>query len=439
MSNAIAPSRFPGERNPTRAIALLLATVSTALHLGLAFHLAAVGAVDQYDVFFHADTQARLACVVDLVCDHRSSFSHPALDLFVNLPVRSLAWGASALGAFGADIEAARRGIALMLSPLAAGLQSALVFLLLIELGLSRLNSLLASTLASISLSALLFGSIPESFALSGVAITGGLLAAVRAQQETRWTFARWVALSVFAMGVTITNLASLLVLYAVGRRIAGDDAQRIARRTAGLALATLGITFVLASFTVAIYDMRPLNFQEGERYITKWSEGNDRLARFAQFPTALVNSVAGVPPDRAPNYQGQINDSRYKFRFTFDTTPGAFSGSRPLAWLLLMTSLLGGIVLARGDTQQRCAAAASLLILAGNALLHSFWGVGHFLYSQHWQPVFCLLLAGPLFLRGRARVAGAGLVAAITLAVAAQNWTVWRVILAHFSLPPVS
>ncbi|MCP4038729.1 MAG: hypothetical protein GY733_17445, partial [bacterium] len=89
MSKPSASSEPAGKRDPTPGIALALAVASFTLHLVLAVHLSAVGAVDQFDVFFHADTQARLDCVVAGECDHRSSISHPALDLFVNPPVRT--------------------------------------------------------------------------------------------------------------------------------------------------------------------------------------------------------------------------------------------------------------------------------------------------------------------------------------------------------------
>ncbi|MCP4038636.1 MAG: hypothetical protein GY733_16975 [bacterium] len=369
-------------------------------------------------------------------CDHRSSISHPALDLFVNPPVRTLAWITSSLGMWDGEVSVGRHAIAIAVSPLAAALQTALVFLLCLELGLSRGRAMLASALASVSLSALLFGSIPESFALSGAAVAGAFVLAARAKRETNRSFARWLTLATFAAGVTITNLASIVVLYLAGRWNAGDDAMLIARRTIRLVVASVGITVALATLAVAVYDVRPLNLEQGKRYVTKWTENNDPVARLAHFPTAMVNSVAGLAPDLAPNYQGQLNDSRYKFRFSYETTPSAFSTSRPLALVLLCAAALGAWAFASGDIRLRSAAAASFAILLTNAILHAFWGVGHFLYSQHWQLAFTLFLIGPMLLPGRGRVGGGLLVLGITLAVVAQNWTVGRVILAHFSPP---
>ncbi|MBW2389097.1 MAG: hypothetical protein JRG89_11755, partial [Deltaproteobacteria bacterium] len=169
-----------------------------------------------------------------------------------------------------------------------------------------------------------------------------------------------------------------------------------------------------------ALYDSRPLTLAEGTRYVSKWSEGNDPLERLARFPTALTNSVAGIPPDLAANYQGKLNDSRYKFRFTFEESPRAFSSARPLATALLVLAACGAWVMLRGARPLRSLAAACLAILLWNAGLHAFWGVGLFLYSQHWQLAFCLLLAGPLFAPRRFEWAGIALVFGFTLAVVA-------------------
>jgi predicted membrane protein len=424
-------------RAGTGAIACLLAGVSFALHLGLALHLDAVESLDQFDVFFHADTQARLDCTTHGQCDHRSSISHPGLDILVNPPVRGIAALASGLGAWQGETKTARHAITLWVSPAAAALQSAWVFMLFVALGLPRLSAALASALATLSLSGLLFGSIPESFALSSCAIAGGYLLAARSESGNPLAQrSAWLLLAVIATAITVTNLVSIIVLFAAARFSAEDSPQQIVKSSGMLAGSAAIITLVLALASLALYDSRPLTASEGVRYVSKWSEDNQPLERLARFPTALANSVAGIPPNLATNYQGRLNDSKYKFRFTYEDAAGVFSSARPLATLVLVLSLCGGWVMWRGARTLRGLAAASLAILVWNAGLHAFWGVGFFLYSQHWQLAFCLLLLGPLFIPKRFALAASGLIAALTLAVAAQNWMVIRVMLAHFSLP---
>lgn len=72
-------------------IAFLLALLAFLVSLVLALRLAGLGVVDQYDVMFHADTGARIDCVVRNDCAGRSSFAHPGLALFLNPPIRGAA------------------------------------------------------------------------------------------------------------------------------------------------------------------------------------------------------------------------------------------------------------------------------------------------------------------------------------------------------------
>lgn len=226
MSTTTTTAQTPSAavRPGTGTVALLLAGVSFALHLGLALRLDAVESLDQFDVFFHADTQARLDCVTRGICDHRSSISHPALDILVNPPVRAIAGLSSWLGAWQGDEQAARHAVALWVSPAAAALQSALVFMLFIALGLPWLSAGLASALATLSLSGLLVGSIPESFALSSCAIAGAYLLAARSAPGQPPQRCAWLALAVIATAITVTNLLSIIVLFAAGRSSAQDS-----------------------------------------------------------------------------------------------------------------------------------------------------------------------------------------------------------------------
>jgi len=425
------------ERTPpaARVICLSLAALSFALHLALALRLDAVGSLRQYDVFFHADTQARLSCVVDGVCDSRASISHPALDLLVNPPVRTLAKIASTLGLWSGDETAARHGIALGVSPVAAAIRTACVYMMLVYMRLRPGSALLGTLLVTVSFSGVLFGAIPESFALSGAVIAAAFAWAARTQKGEPAHQAKWIALAAVGSAITITNLAPVLCIWGAARWKAGEDWNAIARSAARLAISSVAVVALLALVSFTLYDSRPLTAEAGVRYVSKWTEGNDPSQRAAWFPTAAANSVVGTQPLLSDNYQARKNTSRYLFRFTFDDTPGVFSAARPIATVLVVVAFIGGALMLRGSSTQRAVAGASLAILGFNAVLHTFWGVGHFLYSQHWHLAFCLLLIGVLAAPRRFELVANVALVALTLAVLAQNWGVARIMLAHFSL----
>ena len=416
---------------------MLLAGLSFAIHLALALHLDATGSLNQYDVFFHADTKARLDCMVRESCDRRASISHPALDLLVNPPVRSAAKVATTLGGWNGDIKAARTAVALWLSPLASGATAAFAFLLFLGLGLPQVYALLATTLVGVSLSGLVFGSIPESFALSGACIAAAFALAAHTKPGARNDHALWLGLSIVATAITVTNIATILILFAASRWLATDEPQVIARRTAVLFATSAALVAVLGFASYSLYDSRPLNTEEGARYISKWTEGNVPFDRALWMATAASNSITAKPPELVNNYQADKNNSRYKFRFTYDRTPSVFSTSRPLGSLLLALALAGAIAMWAGTPTQRTIMLAALAILIFNKWLHAFWGVGHFLYSQHWNLAFSVLVVGPLFATGRALRVGQAIVFATVVAVALQNGAVVRLLLAHFTISP--
>ena len=136
--------------------------------------------LDQFDVLFDADTGSRLDCMTTDRCGDRSSFAHPALAAFVNPPVQLVAAGLRGVGLVEGEAWQARRVVALGVAPLASALQAIAVFFLLRALGLGRG---VATTLALVNVAAfsrLVFGSLPESFALSGLALGIAALLAAR-------------------------------------------------------------------------------------------------------------------------------------------------------------------------------------------------------------------------------------------------------------------
>ncbi len=433
----------PEERRIDVMLAIAIGAMSFALHLAIASQLDALRSFDQQDVFFHADTQSRLECAVLGDCASRSTIAHPNLALFVNPAIALVAAlmpssGAPSDGAYGADLELAQRSrsrhlVSVWLSPFAAGIQAGIAFLLFLLLGLRRIPALVASLFGVVAFSSLVFGSLPESFALSGVAIT---LAFLLAAQRRRGDSVRWVAwygLGVVATGITATNLVYIAILFVTGRRNAGDDWRRAGLRFMSLLPAICLTSLLLTYASQGLYGGRPLEVAEGARYVETWTRDNDPLARAAEFPTALANSIAATYPVTVQNYQAKLHDSKYQFRFTFEGRPRVFTAERPFATMLVLLSIVGAITMMRSEPLVRNAAAAALAIFSFNFVLHSFWGVEHFLYSQHWIQALTLLIAGVLFLPRRFEAPGLALMGILTVAIAVNNYKVGRVMLEYF------
>ena len=121
-------SSQPSRRRWISITAILLALFAFALDASTANRLAGLGALAQFDVFFHADTAARIDCMVRNECGGRSSSSHPNLAAFLNPPIQATAWGLKHSVLRQTGEEQIRRAIALAISPLASALKAAAVF-----------------------------------------------------------------------------------------------------------------------------------------------------------------------------------------------------------------------------------------------------------------------------------------------------------------------
>ena len=428
-----APRPSP-ERWIVVACAATLAAIALSIHLLIAVQLDASGSFDQQDVFFHADTQSRLECAVEGKCAGRSTIAHPNLALFVNPPVGAVAMLLSGRGASKADVAEARHRASIWLSPVAAGLQAAVAFYFLLSIGLGRIPAAVATLLGVFSFSGLVFGSIPESFALSGLLITIAYWLASRPEPGAVPRWGRWFVLGLFATGITVTNLVYIAILFFIARLNAGDDWQRSAFRCLPLTAAVGAATLLLAIVSHGLYESRPLEMSEGVRYIDTWSRDNNPIERAAGFPTALANSIVAINPIPAHNYQARLHDAQYKFRFSFEGRPEVFTAARPFATTLLLFAIAGGVAMWRSEPRVRYVAAASIAIVIFNFVLHAFWGVEVFLYSQHWLQAFSLLAVGVLFLPDRFATAALLLMTTFTLAIAANNYHVGRVMLKYFA-----
>ncbi len=433
MSNNPVQSRALWTR-PDRWIAAILAATSFAIHLVIALQLDAVRSFDQQDVFFHADTRSRLECTVEGRCAGRSTIAHPSIALFVNLPVGAVAFLLASRGTEADAVVAARRSATIWLSPLATGLQSGAAFFFFLTLGLNRTAALLASLLGVVSYSGLVFGSIPESFALSHCLITLGFLLTSLARPGANPRWGQWFALGVIATGITVTNLVSVAILF-VTARLNADEGWWLSGGRCLQLMAAIGVTTsLLAVISHGLYESRPLEASEGVRYIKTWSRNNDPLIRAAQFPTALANSIVATNPTLADNYQGRVHDARYQFRFSLEGLPGVFTRARPFATVLLLLAAIGALAMLRAQPQTRNIATAALVIVICNFTLHAFWGVELLLYSLHWLQAFSLLTVGMLFLPARFETAGIVLLGIFTAAIGANNYNVGLSMLEHFA-----
>ena len=390
------------ERRAVAACALALFAASFLLRYPLARTWSALGVLDQHDVLFDADPVVFLQAFGDGDMRDRLWRAHPNVRNLVNPPVRLAAGLARAVRPDWTPAQA-RREAALLVAPAAAGVTTAAVFLTLLRLGASPRAAVLGAVVETGSFSGLVFGSLPESYPLSGALLAAAfLLLADAVRPGGRLRIVPWILVASTAFGVTATNLG-----------LVGIPLLVAAARTHGSRARAIGVTagVLLISVALALVELLALNAAYGEWLPLRKIERTDPflaprpLATARSFPEALVSTVLPDRPAVVTNEIALRRDYPIKLMFTIEGGPqGAVS--RLLRGLVVAGFLLlGALKLARLEGRGPPMLWAALGVLAFNFALHSVYrGPDLLLYSMHWHAALAVVIgAAALAPRGRA------------------------------------
>jgi len=163
------------ERRAVAACAIALFAGSFLERYPLARTWSALGVLDQHDILFDADPVVFLQAFRDGEMRDRLWRTHPNVRNLVNPPVRLAARLARVVRPDWTE-ERARGEAALLVAPAASGVTTAAVFLTLRLLGASLGAAALGAALEMSFFSGLVFGSIPESYPLSGAVVAVAFL-----------------------------------------------------------------------------------------------------------------------------------------------------------------------------------------------------------------------------------------------------------------------
>ncbi len=429
-------------------VGLFIAAAGFAFHLNLELRLDKLEVFNQNNILFDADPNEVLPSFFHGKGpneDFRRGLIHPNLGNFFTVPIRGLANTASLVFPGEIDPTHFRRQLALLVVPISAALFYLVFYALLLHLRFPLLLASLFTVLALFTFSQMLFGSIPETYALSNFAIAlAYLLFVLMRGRSGMYVFPAWFAVGMFTTGITITNIIPVMILFWLGEIYKGCRISHSLLRTSGLAALVLVVTILfnlMSNFAVG-FQQRSLGKEAGWVKAFIPEDINVVKRKFLTFPTILVNSVVAQEPKQVHNEYAVSMDpaARYDFQFTYDydnqeksTLPFlSFRNSIGIV-LCLLILLLVLRVLPVTDPTLYLLSWGSLLIIGYNWVLHSFWGLDRMLYSQHWHVSLMLLLAAivaPSLHASRVRTA---LVAASILLIAANNLLVLRTMLKAF------
>ena len=400
-------------------IVVALALGVFAVNSTIALELDRLGVFDENDVLFQTDPPCGLASLAHGWCDRGRGYVHPNLANFASLPIRALARFALAFGVGDLDPIALRRQLAIFYAPFVSALQFVILFLVFRCLDFSRRTAILVSIFAAITFCQLIYGSIPESYAFSSCAIALAYLVAVDAMRNERtYSWALALGVGVLAAGITVTNVVPLAILCWVTLRHLGHSIGQANRRSAIFTLAIVAATFASAFLLDRAYRVPATPIERLRSFATDYRR-DDPLRRLADFPTALANTVVSTAPRRVPM---AIEPRTHRLGFTLQGTTGIFRRERIVGTLVFAFLILAVARALAWSGQGRAIAIGSILIIAYNGILHSFWGSELFLYASHWLIPLVVLMAGFLKLHPRAEGVCAAAFAALCVAVGVLN-----------------
>ena len=395
-------------RNPRLLAILFVSAVGFAVNTFVTTEFDRRAAYQDWETLFGSDPNWYLPRLTD---GTYSSRRHPLLHVFVHVPARAVAGVVS--GVTGTDEGRVRRQVVLLASPAASAAKTALLLAMCLALGLGLPFSILIALLDMASLSRLVFGSIPESFGATALALTWMLYLTARALlDDANAPFRRtaWFVCGLFAIGVTLTNavpFAIVLLAVLVGRGLEWTNAVIRSLGIAGLVLLTVGILHLASQVLV-----RP-DPQERAAPLAAPTLANPPVAEppaplgniapfvklrpmalLRQLPLVTAATFLGPPPTvrPAPPPAQSRPHARVQLRVPATELTGEW------LWCLAVVSLALGVALfaARGTpVSLRPLRLAVAAILGFNLALFSVWGgASIFMFTLHWQPCLLVLLA---------------------------------------------
>lgn len=446
------PLAVPVARYPA-SVYVISAIAAFAIHLIIATRLYSLHAFAQYDVLFNADPNEGL---VNLGQGWgKSEFKHLTLTYLFSPFIRMAAWALGSLSISSLPAEQLRERVVLGFIAALSAVRAVALLEVCRFIGLGLPAAALLTTLAFGAFANLMFGAVPESFVLSGTVIVLGYYLALKPIRATppadhggrivgdpvadrdvpivRTTgdTVAWAGLFVVGVGVTVTNVVPISLLYLARRlRTGASTVSRELVRAAALGAAAIAFNILLAGAAHRLQANRVVELgysPTSDQYVhpPSVSVALDVLRGFGNgfVPDTPRTSALAIRPGKAGWYTTML---------TFEPPePGLGHWLGCIAaWALLVLGVVGHCT----HRRENALVLASATIIGANLLLHLGFGDEYVLYSYHWYYSVLFLIAGSLLLlqtRGRRWewLAGCVVVLAITTAGVTRMVSVVRVL----------
>ena len=442
LTTVVPTTAATAEAAPRLLLAAGFSVASLAVHLTITFAFWRLGVYYFNDVLFASDTHNFLESIAHgersvrtIVPDLRNSV-HPFVWLYFSPLVRLVAKMAVVTHLSDANVFDLRMAVGVFVMPMVAAVQAFAFAALLFALGFGVSAVAALSLINLFCFSSMIFGSVPDHFAITNLALTLTLLFAVvvkvRPTFDRRWL---WISLGLFAAGVTITDLVFFgIIHFGTRMRVGFRSISRAALRSAILTLALLGFVLTTASIVGDMLDGAPDIAVMRKDFVTRYLQDNtpfgQRIERavkavedgFVTRPDEIHEKPAAeLPIEYYPVTPPPSGERRVYPSYTLEARPIIHSVLGVVAVLMVLAG--AGVMVARGGNS-RLIALISIALILFNLVFHNIWGDEYLLYSQHWMTPVLLLLAGLFYVPTKWRGSTTAVVTLLAIAIGIVNTT---------------
>lgn len=405
----------------------LLCLLAFAGESGLARHWAGLGLFSQYNVIFDTDPNNSAGAIAHAWATF--TFNHPLLNALTGLPLKALSKALAAAGLVAND-EAWRQSTLPWLLGAFAAARALFFFLSFRILGLSVWQASAATLIGSLSFAPVVFGAVPDSYALSATLMALILWLALRlASGAARWLARGWWLAGLCAVGITISNVIHVGWFGVCWQHLRGLRLRPAFLRSvasgAVLLVVACGLGYAIAGATGTLTprpDHDPVSHQAGffQRHFATPERALENIARFPErLARGVVPTMPLFRPDTLASLSGPI-----PIMATYNGLP--FTPAAALLWLGGLTLCgLGATIAWRRGGQWRVFGMGALASLLSYALLFSAFGTNTFLYSVYWHTPAMVLVAACLASPWSESWPGRIALGAVILGLAAGDWAV--------------
>ncbi|MBD3243667.1 MAG: hypothetical protein GF331_23960, partial [Chitinivibrionales bacterium] len=333
---------------------------------------------DTGNCWFKADLFRVYGNMISVFSNHSRTNVHPLFSLIAFPPVRLLqtVFGLGALTA----VRVVVAGV--------AAVWSMALFALLRLIGCHRFDAALFTLLGMTSAAAVFWFVVPETYSFGSLTIVAALLFVTLTQQR-RFTPAWHIVMSALTASITVTNWMAGMLATMVNHRW---------RRS--LLITGAAFCLVLCLWTAQKLIFRssaiPLLAHSETKYVlTAGSGGPWHVLRSALAHTMVMPAIAVVDRE-SPGIMvsDRLGQPAWPVMLTQASAPGsagAWGAVGMVVWVVLLGGGVYGLLTIRRQPKLRLVLA---LTLAGQLLLHVFYGDETFLYSLHFAPLLVVLAA---------------------------------------------